>query len=564
MRTRARAQVLGAVVLGAAMLAGSPGVTYAQPVRAVGAQFVDAEGAPFRFVGANLGVMHGGTQREALGSAMDAVVAFGGRVVRVWALGDAPDDGQAWRRDFAFRVGPEQPVEESFVHLDHVLAEARARDLRVIVVLANRWHDYGGLPQIARWAGQAPAGDELRPAELDRFWDCAPCAALVDAHVARVVGRVSTLTGERYAEDPTIFAWEIVNESHAHSHAGAEALLRWTAARAAFVRSLDPDHMISAGHIGYHTARGREVWRAACALDAIAYCDAHLYPLHDPRVDSPRALRDYVDDRLRVARALGKPLVFGEVGVTQLERPRGRSAASWLGTLLGRAERGGAAGVLWWIVKPARENRADPFAIHPEDADQALGVRRALRRGARWFERAPRTDRPLGRFDRTQSMFQWGPPLAGWRADEEGGSTIALPVDRFRRARFERTGFHREAPLHLHGSGPGEVTWRLRSPARRAARLVLRARLSSELPGLGGGGPGDGSRVVFELDGVALGSADAVPDDGAGAFVEVATRDPAVLARLARRGVLTLRLRTDSAMGLSVYASDAITLRLER
>ncbi len=35
-----------------------------------------------------------------------------------------------------------------FVGLDFVLAEARRRQLRVILTLVNYWKDYGGMPQV--------------------------------------------------------------------------------------------------------------------------------------------------------------------------------------------------------------------------------------------------------------------------------------------------------------------------------------------------------------------------------------------------------------------------------
>jgi len=42
------------------------------------------------------------------------------------------------------------PLASSFAHLDRVLVAAWARRLRVIVVLANRWSDYGGFPRYLR------------------------------------------------------------------------------------------------------------------------------------------------------------------------------------------------------------------------------------------------------------------------------------------------------------------------------------------------------------------------------------------------------------------------------
>ena len=66
--------------------------------------------------------------------------------------------------DKAFRIGEGQDgwVEESFVHLDHALVLARERGLGVIVVLTNRWPDYGGIAQHAEWSGL--------PVQYCRWW----------------------------------------------------------------------------------------------------------------------------------------------------------------------------------------------------------------------------------------------------------------------------------------------------------------------------------------------------------------------------------------------------------
>ena len=66
-----------------------------------------------------------------------------------------------------------------------------------------------------RWSGDpfvrsAPEG--LARTEIGTFLRSARATALYAAHVERVVGRTNTVTGVAYRDDPTIVAWELVNE----------------------------------------------------------------------------------------------------------------------------------------------------------------------------------------------------------------------------------------------------------------------------------------------------------------------------------------------------------------
>ena len=225
-----------------ALLASIASVAQAQPsfVGTEGTAFV-VDGAPFSFVGANVAVMHGPVHRAAMETTLDAVVADGGRVVRVWALGEYDETAPDWADLYAFRRGPEVFLESGLMHLDRVLLACRERDLRVIVVLGNRWGDYGGLPQYLRWAevpfepGEGPLAELMLPL----FFGSSRARSLYLAHLERVVGRTNALSGVAYRDDPTIFSWELWNEIAAPPRARSElvGLLEEAAAR---IEALDP------------------------------------------------------------------------------------------------------------------------------------------------------------------------------------------------------------------------------------------------------------------------------------------------------------------------------------
>ena len=71
-------------------------------------------------------------------------------------------------------------------------------------------------------------------------------------YVRKLLTRVNTFTGVTYKDDPTIFALELANEPQCRD--GYEVRLgitpgtivrAWVAEMAAYIRSLDPNHMVS-------------------------------------------------------------------------------------------------------------------------------------------------------------------------------------------------------------------------------------------------------------------------------------------------------------------------------
>ena len=180
-------------------------------VRVDGAGFVVGD-KPFAFVGANLDVMHGADERARAAETIAAARADGLTVGRVWALGegDATLAAVGARTTSCGASGPTLWLDGGPRQLDRVLAEARAHGLRVIVTLSNYWDDFGGIRQYLA-LGQA-ADRHLRRARslLLRRQDA---RVLPRAPGAPVVDRVNSVTGVRYVDDPTIFAWELMNES---------------------------------------------------------------------------------------------------------------------------------------------------------------------------------------------------------------------------------------------------------------------------------------------------------------------------------------------------------------
>ncbi len=525
-------------------------------------------GKPFRFVGANASVIHGANERRDAEAVLDAVQADGLRVVRIWALGEQPAPGKPYHPLYAFRIGEDGWVEGSFVQLDRVLAAAKARDLRVIVVLANRWKDYGGIGTYAEWAGTALERDvrgEPQATQLSAFYDCAKCDVLYRQHVARVVMRINSVSGVIYRDDPTIFAWELINEASAVTAHDEDTLLAWVQAQARYVRSLDPNHLISAGHIGYSNLREHEVWKQVQALPEIDFADAHAYPLKDPRVSSPARLKRWIEDRLTTARALEKPLVFGEFGFARgLPQQRARFTALFLA----HAARHGAAGALVWIYEPG----ANPRNVHSISEDpsdlESQRIRRVMKRATKAFDAPPPKAPSPSRFAFNQTLRGQAQPHRSW-IEADGVQVLDIDPLRFSRAEFERVGTYEEAALDLaYGGGPGFIEYRFEAARKVPKAVIIEARISSELPGYGlGKDARDGSDIEIQLDGRVIAAVRAKPDDGLGELIRVQWDDARALRQVFRGSTShTLRfvaLPSRYAGGLCVYGKPTGVIPLD-
>jgi mannan endo-1,4-beta-mannosidase len=559
-RVRRLLQV-SALVMPLAVLSATLAARYdAGFVRVDGPRLI-AHGRPFRFVGANLAVMHDEPWRARYRDTMAAAAADGLTVGRIWALGEGARYAGAAEEPHLFRAGPDGWVEQSYVHLDRVLAEARRLHLRLIITLANNWPDYGGVPMYLRWAGIDPDSYDAKV----RFFSDPQLRSWYRAHVARLVTRVNSVTGVRYRDDPTILSWELMNESMVFTPEGGAARRAWIVEMSRFLRARDPNHLISPGLLGYDTRRERQEWLRVMQLPEVDYCDAHLYPQENVhKLGSQAQIERAIDDVAQLARfVVWKPLIMGEFGFPAHVGPwEGKDRAFWFDVLLGRVLDDGAAGALAWVYEPWR-GRGRRYGIYI-DHEQSAAVRSVLGRHARRAqEHLPELRNPALTAARGAAPFldqfvtveNGREPPAKWRAGEQGLELAIQPGD-YTRAHWERTGsWDGGALVHVYGSETGFFEYRFTIPADVDAHtLVIRARLSSDFPGPRG--PPDAlSRVEVTIDGTPVASLLAIPDDGIGRWYEIAIADAEFLGRL-RGSDHVLRFAVPdgpNAHGLAIY-----------
>ena len=84
----------------------------------------------------------------------------------------------------------------------------------------------------------------------DDFFTDAQARDLFLAHAAAVTGRVNSITGVPYKDDPTIFAWNLINEPRCYRCGGA--IRDWVAAVAPAVKKMAPNQLLTVGEEGFY------------------------------------------------------------------------------------------------------------------------------------------------------------------------------------------------------------------------------------------------------------------------------------------------------------------------
>jgi mannan endo-1,4-beta-mannosidase len=222
--------------------------------------------------------------------------------------------------------------------LDFLLAEMAQRDMVAVIFLNNYWEWSGGMAQYVSWLDGEPVPNPIFAENTwdqfmnfsARFYGHAGANAAFRRYVEKLVQRKNRYTGVRYRDDPTIMAWQLANEPRPGrgkpGWRNRETFTSWIGSTADFIRSLDPNHLISIGSEGLRGCLGRpEIYLAIHRFPSIDYLTVHLWLLnwswydplrHDATYsEAERLAIDYLDQHIALAEQLGKPLVLDEFGI---------------------------------------------------------------------------------------------------------------------------------------------------------------------------------------------------------------------------------------------------------
>jgi mannan endo-1,4-beta-mannosidase len=251
--------------------------------------------------------------KSKIDTQMAHMQADGVTVVRTWGF-----DHEVWH---GFEPSKGTYNEPEFREFDYILNSASNHNIRLIVALENYWSDYGGIDARLSWEGLS-GGDPGRRI----FFTNGPAIQGYTNYVQYFLNRTNHYTGTQYKNDPTIFAWEVMNEPRYQGESAAEnvagtKLRAWMDIVGAAIKGIDTNHMLGTGLEGQETAYGYGGDNGAPFVyihqsPYIDFCSAHVYPTESWANLSIAATTNLIITWAHDAHVtVGKPFFLGEFNV---------------------------------------------------------------------------------------------------------------------------------------------------------------------------------------------------------------------------------------------------------
>ncbi len=295
-------------------------------------------GQPYTFVGTNfwygpiLASEGRGGNIERLCKELDALKALGLENLRVLVGGDGPD-GVFSRVDPALQTAPGVYNDTLLSGLDRFLVELGKRDMQAVLYLNNSWEWSGGYGQYLEWAtgekALIPLVDGYWPfmQQMRKFQTSKPAQELFFNHVRAIVGRINSITGKPYKDDPAIFSWQIGNEPRCFSDDPEirSGFIGWMTETAKLIKEIDPNHLLSTGNEGLMGCESDPVLlEQVNSIPGVDYMTIHIWPYNwgwakaeslSEDLDAAIANTDaYIKKHVELAERLGLPIVVEEFG----------------------------------------------------------------------------------------------------------------------------------------------------------------------------------------------------------------------------------------------------------
>jgi mannan endo-1,4-beta-mannosidase len=297
---------------------------------------------------------------------------------------------------------------------DHTISTAAAHGFKVIVTFADQdgsWDDGIHKTLDSNWY---QSGYKTQVSNVASSWGAVNSMTYKD-FVGTVVNR--------YKNDPTVLMWQLINEAETKNSdgtcptstddAGRDALRAFADDMGAYVKGLDPNHLVSLGSIG----------SGQCGMSGDRYGYVHASPyidlleMHDYVATSNGLWGDAfngVQKRFNDAAALNKPLFFGESGMDPSDPAVGGTTnrASMLKQKWTAQFNAGAVGLVAWEWRNAGQTGGDQYTIPAGDPvvdSLRLSQYKSSTPATTTYRAAVATDSPA----------------AWWHLDETSGTTFA-------------------------------------------------------------------------------------------------------------------------------------------
>ncbi len=322
-------------------------------------------GKRYRFVGANVHWRFLSFPHDEIDRTFEEASKLGIEVIRVWL----------W--------DPQSYPEVGFEDIDYMLESARRHNIKLIIALAS----HGGIVRYRIRAHPELKGEDPRKVRKGFFED-KEANILYKNFVHNLITRTNSINGVQYKEDPTIFAWELMNEPDCASPPSIDVLTKWIEETSNYIRGIDKNHMIATGcaHM-----KDPNIFVKLHTAPNISFFTFHFYPGHgtkkyaiaksrlrgkkikgEIKEITPKEAREMISNLISISKKIGKPIVMEEYGTS---RRWGLDRKVWYSLMLDEFYSKDGDGTAFWTFS-ARSNlteeeleRENGISLHPDDAE---------------------------------------------------------------------------------------------------------------------------------------------------------------------------------------------------
>ncbi|XP_028803056.1 mannan endo-1,4-beta-mannosidase 7 [Neltuma alba] len=355
-------------------------------VKASGVQLM-LNGSPFYGNGFNaywlMYVASDPSQRNKVSSAFQEAKSHGLSIARTWAFSDGGYK--------PLQYSPGSYNEDMFQGLDFVVSEARRYGMKLVLSLVNNYDNLGGKKQYVEWArsqGQSVSSE-------DDFFTNPVVKGYYKNHIKTVLARRNSITGVAYKDDPTIMAWELMNEIRCPSDQSGKVVQAWITEMASFLKSIDGNHLLEAGLEGFYGQSKQQSnpnflvgtdFIANNQIPGIDFATVHSYPDQwlsgSGYEDQLSFLNGWLSEHIKDAQnTLHKPLLFAEFGISTKNLGSNSKARDELfntvySAIYSSASSGGAAvgGLFWQLLAEGMDSFRDGYEIVLGESPSTAGL----------------------------------------------------------------------------------------------------------------------------------------------------------------------------------------------
>ncbi|CAN0875001.1 Mannan endo-1,4-beta-mannosidase 7 [Linum grandiflorum] len=358
-------------------------------VKTKGAQFT-LNGSPFYANGFNsywlmyFAADPSPSQRQKVSTLFQEARSHGLSIARTWAFNDA--------QDRALQISPGVYSEPTFQGLDLVVSEAKKNGIKLVLSLVNNYDHFGGKKQYVNWArsqGQPISSD-------DDFFSNSVIKGFYKNHIKTVLTRRNTITGIDYKDEPTIMAWELMNEPRCTSDPSGTTIQQWIAEMASYAKSVDGNHLLEAGLEGFYgesesqKQQSNPNFRVGTdfignnQIPEIDFATVHSYPDQWLTDSDDKSQQEFLSHWLQVhiqdaQNVIQKPVLFSEFGKssrTASVEQRDELYNTIYTAIYSSAKAGGAAagGMFWQLLTEGMDSFGDGYEVILSNNTSTVGI----------------------------------------------------------------------------------------------------------------------------------------------------------------------------------------------